>query len=133
MTLPRVSRQWMVHMLSTDFRAATLLDDVAIRPPAKYEMIIKNTAVGINANDVNFAAGAYLPGNKPPFPIGFEAVGTVIAAGEKALAKEGDHVAYTDNGAFAEYKTVRSFPNKNRQGSSLSHIRLCLTNLLISV
>lgn len=122
MTLPRVSRQWMVHMLSTDFRAATLLDDVAIRPPAKYEMIIKNTAVGINANDVNFAAGAYLPGNKPPFPIGFEAVGTVIAAGEKALAKEGDHVAYTDNGAFAEYKTVRSFPNKNRQGSSLSHL-----------
>ena len=107
MTLPRISRQWIVHKLSTNFRASTRLDDVEIKPPGKYDMIVKNVAVGINASDVNFTAGAYFPGVKPPFTVGFEAVGTVVAAGEKAMAKEGDHVAYMDNGAFCEYHTTR--------------------------
>ena len=100
-------------------------------------MIIKNHAVGINASDVNFTAGAYLPGVRqgfeltkiyqkinvnvlcfllivtftsfisPPFTVGFEAVGTVVAAGAKAMAKEGDYVAYMENGAFTEYQTTR--------------------------
>jgi len=70
-------------------------------------MIIKNHAVGINASDVNFTAGAYLPGVSPPFTVGFEAVGTVVAAGAKAMAKEGDYVAYMENGAFTEYQTTR--------------------------
>lgn len=43
----------------------------------------------------------------PPFTVGFEAVGTVVAAGAKAMAKEGDHVAYMENGAFTEYQTTR--------------------------
>ena len=49
-------------------------------------MVVKNVAVGINASDVNFTSGAYLPGVEPPFNCGFEAVGTVVAAGEKVLA-----------------------------------------------
>jgi len=117
MTLPRLSRQWLVHKLTPDFRSATRLDDVEIKPPGKYEMIVKNVAVGVSANDVNFAAGAYLPGTQPPFPIGFEAVGTVAAVGEKSIAKEGDHVAYVQNGAFGEYQTVTMSPNKNREGT----------------
>lgn len=43
----------------------------------------------------------------PPFTVGFEAVGTVVAAGAKAMAKEGDYVAYMENGAFTEYQTTR--------------------------
>ena len=62
MSLPRVGRQWFVTKLSTDFRASTTLKEVEIKAPGKYDMIIKNSAVGINASDVNFAAGAYLPG-----------------------------------------------------------------------
>ena len=44
------------------YRAATKLQEVNIQPPGPYDMIIKNHAVGINASDVNFTAGAYLPG-----------------------------------------------------------------------
>jgi len=101
----------MVHTLSTNFRASTRLDEVKIAPPGPYDLVVKNAAVGINASDVNFTAGAYFPGVKPPFSVGFEAVGTVVAAGKKAMAKEGDHVAYMENGAFADYMTVRKvFP-----------------------
>ena len=32
-------------------------------------MIIKNHAVGINASDVNFTAGAYLPGVRQGFEL----------------------------------------------------------------
>ena len=107
MSLPRISRQWFVHKLSTNFRAATQIKDVELAPPGKYDMIVKNLSVGINASDVNFTAGAYFPGVEPPFNVGFEAVGTVVAAGEKAMAKEGDHVVYMENGAFCDYQTVR--------------------------
>ena len=68
-------------------------------------MIIKNTSMGINASDVNFSSGAYLPGIQPPFNCGFEAVGTVVAAGPGAQLKEGDHCVYSDYGAFSEYHT----------------------------
>ena len=112
MSLPRVGRQWMVQTLSTNFRASTRLDEVKIAPPGPYDLVVKNAAVGINASDVNFTAGAYFPGVKPPFSVGFEAVGTVVAAGKKAMAKEGDHVAYMENGAFADYMTVRKGNNR---------------------
>lgn len=116
MSLPKIGRQWFVHSLSTNFRASTRLDEVAIKMPGKGEALVKNVAVGINASDVNFSAGAYDPSQKPPFVCGFEAVGTVIAAGEHSMFKEGDHVAYMNNGAFGEYQTIQvgfSVPDPN--------------------
>jgi NADPH:quinone reductase-like Zn-dependent oxidoreductase len=111
MSLPRVSRQWLVQKLSQNFRESVALQEVPLAEPTGREMIIKNHAVGINASDVNFTSGAYMPGVKPPFPCGFEAVGTVVAAGPKAMAKEGDTVCYMEYGAFADYQTTsKVFP-----------------------
>ena len=106
MSLPRVTRQWLVQKLSQNFRESVALQEVPLAEPTGREMIIKNHAVGINASDVNFTSGAYMPGVKPPFPCGFEAVGTVVAAGPKAMAKEGDTVCYMEYGAFADYQTT---------------------------
>lgn len=100
-----------MNKLTSDFRAATKIIEEKIPTPGKREMIIKNTSVGINASDVNFSSGAYLPGIQPPFNCGFEAVGTVVAAGPGAQLKEGDHCVYSDYGAFSEYHTVKkAFP-----------------------
>ena len=99
------NRRIIVNKLTSDFRAATKIVEEKIPAPGKREMIIKNTSVGINASDVNFSSGAYLPGIQPPFNCGFEAVGTVVAAGPGAQLKEGDHCVYSDYGAFSEYHT----------------------------
>lgn len=109
--LPKVNHRIVVQTLTSDFRAATKFIEEPIAPLGKRDMLIKNVACGINASDVNFASGAYLPGVKPPFPCGFEAVGTVVAAGANAQLKEGDHCVYTEYGAFAEYTTIKkAFP-----------------------
>lgn len=106
-----ISRRIIVNKLTSDFRAATKIVEEKIPPPGKREMVIKNLSVGINASDVNFTSGAYLPGLQPPFNCGFEAVGTVVQAGQNSQLKEGDHCVYSDYGAFSEYHTVKkAFP-----------------------
>ncbi len=63
--------------------------------------------LGINASDINFTNGKYLPGVRPPFDAGFEAVGRVAAVGEGVQRyKVGDAVGYVQFGAFAEMHEV---------------------------
>ena len=90
MIIPIATRRISVNKLSSDFRAATSIIEEPVAAPVA-EMIIKNLSVGIDTSDVNFLSGAYLPGVKPSFNCGFEAVGTIVAAGPKAMLKEGDH------------------------------------------
>ena len=44
--------------------------------------LLRNSVAGVNASDVNVAAGRYTPGAVPPVDLGFEAAGEVIAVGE---------------------------------------------------
>uniref|UniRef100_A0A8D2HRJ4 15-oxoprostaglandin 13-reductase n=1 Tax=Urocitellus parryii TaxID=9999 RepID=A0A8D2HRJ4_UROPR len=64
--------------------------------------------VGINASDINYSAGRYDPSVKPPFDIGFEGIGEVVALGLSASATHsvGQAVAYVTPGSFAEYTVV---------------------------
>ena len=47
-----------------------------------------------------------MSGVEPPFNCGFEGVGTVVAAGDKAKLAVGDHVCYCDVGAYTLYHTM---------------------------
>ncbi|RCH86852.1 hypothetical protein CU098_008616, partial [Rhizopus stolonifer] len=70
-------------------------------------VIVKNYYVGINASDVNFTNGKYIPGIKPPFDVGFEALGEIVAVGSSVSKdKIGSFVIYTQYGAFAEYVEI---------------------------
>ncbi|KAM3929416.1 prostaglandin reductase 3 isoform 2-T2 [Leptodactylus fuscus] len=64
--------------------------------------------IGINASDINFSSGRYDPSVKPPFDIGFEGIGEVVALGLSASKNftVGQPVAYVKSGAFAEYTIV---------------------------
>uniref|UniRef100_A0A673V3M9 15-oxoprostaglandin 13-reductase n=1 Tax=Suricata suricatta TaxID=37032 RepID=A0A673V3M9_SURSU len=64
--------------------------------------------VGVNASDINYAAGRYDPSVKTPFDVGFEGVGEVVALGLSASAHYavGQAVAYIAPGSFAEYTVV---------------------------
>ena len=72
----------------------------------EYEVVIKNIYLGVNAADITWTLGTYMPGVEPPFNCGFEGVGTVVAAGDKAKLAVGDHVCYCDVGAYTLYHTM---------------------------
>ena len=84
-----------------DARAAVLLEaggdpelaDVTIRPPVDDEVLVRIDAVGICHTDVSVAAR--WPTKRMPMVFGHEGVGTVVAAGPRASAAEGQQVVLT--------------------------------------
>ncbi|KAI8988842.1 orotate phosphoribosyltransferase [Pilobolus umbonatus] len=69
-------------------------------------VIVKNYHVGINASDVNFTNGKYIPVH-PPFDVGFEAIGKIVAVGNELPENLlGNYVLYSQYGAFSEYVEV---------------------------
>lgn len=106
--LPVSCRKLVVHTLSPNFRSSTEIRDVAIPTEVKpTEVIVRNEVVGINASDINFTAGVYKPGVKPPFDAGFEALGRIVAVGSQVSSVAlGDTVVSQAFGAFTEYQVV---------------------------
>lgn len=108
-SIPTSMKKLVVTQLSPDFRkAVTLMPSVPVPVPGDGELLIRNRYVGINASDINFSSGRYDASVKPPFDIGFEGIGEVVALGLSASKNftVGQPVAYVKSGSFAEYTTV---------------------------
>eukprot|EP00759_Apiculatamorpha_spiralis_P045703 PhF_6_TR4248/c0_g1_i1/m.5745/K07119/K07119; uncharacterized protein len=109
--LPKSFRKIVVNKLSTDFRACTEIVTTpmptALRPG---RILVRNYVVGINASDINYTAGVYKPGVKPPFDCGFEALGVVVAtADDVKQINIGDAVVSMTYSAFSEYQELPVF------------------------
>ena len=80
-------RKLIVTKLTPSFREGTAIVAAHLPPtgPTPTQIYVRVQYCGINASDVNASAGRYSPGAKPPFDIGFEAVGIVSAAGQAAI------------------------------------------------
>uniref|UniRef100_M4BJE4 Enoyl reductase (ER) domain-containing protein n=1 Tax=Hyaloperonospora arabidopsidis (strain Emoy2) TaxID=559515 RepID=M4BJE4_HYAAE len=98
------SRKIVCKKLSTDFRACTAIVSYHLPALKHDDVLVQIKYCGINASDINYTNGSYLPGVQPPFDCGFEAVGIVldVGPGVKKLQK-GDAVVSTSYGAFAEH------------------------------
>ncbi|KAI7861499.1 putative oxidoreductase [Spinellus fusiger] len=111
MSIPTEFRKLEAIAIGNDFekvtRLVTVRYDSLLNNLAPGNVVLKNIYVGINASDVNYTNGKYVAGIKPPFDVGFEALGQVVAVGAK-IPKEaiGKFVVYTQYGAFAEYISV---------------------------
>ncbi|KAJ0395025.1 hypothetical protein P43SY_003238 [Pythium insidiosum] len=102
------TRKIVCKKLSTKFRECTAIETHELRAPAAGEVVVQVRYVGINASDINYTNGAYLPGVQPPFDCGFEAVGVVVETGPKVRTlKKGDAVVSMSYGAFAEYLVAK--------------------------
>mmetsp|Transcript_33517 Transcript_33517/g.79290 ORF Transcript_33517/g.79290 Transcript_33517/m.79290 type:complete len:348 (+) Transcript_33517:116-1159(+) len=101
-------RKIVCEKLGTNFREVTrIVSSKLSLAPATGHVLVRNEYLGINASDINFTNGTYLPGVQPPFDTGFEAVGKVVGVGEGVShLKVGQPVCYSAFGAFAEYKEV---------------------------
>lgn len=107
--MAKVNRVLEVHTLSSDFRQATRAVSRAVPTPKPRQVVVRNHWLAINASDINFTSGRYLPGVEPPFDAGMEGLGEVVAVGSDVKnLKAGDAVAVSGYGMFAEYKAVNA-------------------------
>lgn len=82
--------------------------DAPVPEPGDEEVLIKQTAVGMNFLDIYYRSGMY-PLERYPFTPGIEGCGIVIRPGKKTKhVMVGDRVAYAMGplGAYAEYRVI---------------------------
>lgn len=90
-----------VFETSSDFAAATKVVQVPLVLPGAGRIRVRNHFCGVNASDVNIAAGGVVP-----FDIGGEGLGVVDEVGEGvecARFKVGQNVLYFGRAAYSEY------------------------------
>lgn len=80
-------------------------EKVALPPPAKGQVLVRNTAIGLNFIDTYHRSGLY---SVPlPFTLGSEGVGIVEAVGEGVShVSAGQRVGYFGAGAYASHTLV---------------------------
>lgn len=104
--LPRTYQKLTAVKTHDDLREAATLLTVDLEDPAPGELLVQNHVTGVNAADYLMAAGRYLMPTPPPYDLGAESVGVVVAVGEGVSGfKEGDAVMALGAG-YREYFTV---------------------------
>jgi NADPH:quinone reductase len=85
------SRRWRVRALGSPEQALRL-ESAPVRTPAPDQVVVKVAAVGLNFPDLLLCAGRYQERPPLPFSPGYEAAGTIAAAGAEAGHAGGDPV-----------------------------------------
>ena len=102
------SRRWRVRALGSPEQALRL-ESAPVRAPAAGEVVVRVAAVGLNFPDLLLCAGRYQERPPLPFSPGYEAAGTIAAAGPGTGAAIGASVLVVPelpDGALQEYLTV---------------------------
>lgn len=133
--IPKVHRKLVAVTLSNRFRDAVRVQTTETPRPGHGELLVRMKYVGINASDINWTAGRYIPGAMPPLDTGFEGLGEVVAVGEAECGefKPGDSVVVMQPGAFSEYLLLRAriaFPVPQLDPG---FIPLCVSGLTASI
>lgn len=103
-------RKLSVKQLSQDFKSAVEIVEVDIPDPAPNEILILNKFAGVNGGFDTLLCRGDIPyiSLTPPFDLGVEAVGEIVAVGNNVThLKIGDAVATTiRGGGYREYQVV---------------------------
>ena len=78
LSLPKNCRKLVGVSLGTRFREVVQLQTVPTPRAKPRELLVRMRYAGINASDINWTAGRYLPSIQPPFDTGFEGLGQVV-------------------------------------------------------
>jgi NADPH-dependent curcumin reductase CurA len=105
-------RKLIATQLDKDFKSAVRIVEVTLRQPAAQEILIRNKFAGVNGGFDTLLCRGEVPyvNLTPPFDLGVEAVGEVVAVGEQVLDFQvGDAVITTvRGGAYREYQLVNA-------------------------
>ena len=109
MSLPKTYQKLVAIQPDPDLRKACEVQEVALTPPAAGQVLVKTAYAGVNAADYMMAQGTYLAPTPPPFDMGGEASGVIVAVGEGVQGfKEGDAVLSIGDGGYREYFTAKA-------------------------
>lgn len=108
--IPQSYRRLVATQPSRDFRRAVEIIELDFPTPAADEIVIHNHYAGVNASDLNISAGVYFTGSEPPFDMGVESIGEVVAVGSGvAHFKVGDFALSTKlGGGYSEYTRINA-------------------------
>jgi propanol-preferring alcohol dehydrogenase len=70
------------------------IEEVPVREPGRYEVLVKVIACGVCHTDLHAVDGDWPAKPKMPLIPGHEGVGIVVACGPEAFVKEGDAVEF---------------------------------------
>ncbi|MFW9263554.1 zinc-binding dehydrogenase [Nostoc sp. CALU 546] len=103
-------RKLRAKQLNQDFKSAVEIVEISISQPAASELVIQNKFAGVNGGFDTLLCHGDVPYINliPPFDLGVEAVGTVIAMGENVKDFQiGDAVVTTwRGGGYREYQVI---------------------------
>ena len=103
-------KKLVVKQFSSDFQSAIAIEEVPIPTPNAGEILIRNKFAGVNAGFDTLLCQGNVPyvNLTPPFDLGVEAVGEVVAIGEAVTDFQvGDAVATTGRGGgYREYQLI---------------------------
>lgn len=108
--LPNTYRKVVVTSASRNFREVAAIVEEPMPELSPTQILVKNHFAGVNASDLNIAAGVYFADAEPPFDMGVEATGEVVAIGDAVENfAVGDHVLTTlVGGGYREYFPIES-------------------------
>lgn len=110
MTHPETYRKLVIRQLTGDFRSSTGIVEESWRDPGQGEVVIRNLYAGCNAIfDTNLCRnGIRYVDVRPPFDMGIETVGEVVAVGAGVTAfRIGDCVAASRLGSgYRDYQVA---------------------------
>ncbi|MEH2336148.1 zinc-binding dehydrogenase [Nostoc sp.] len=103
-------RKLIAKQLNQDFKSAVEIVEISISKPAANELLIKNKFAGVNGGFDTLLCRGDVPYVNliPPFDLGVEAIGKVVAMGENVKNFQiGDAVITTARGGgYREYQVV---------------------------
>jgi len=103
MSLPQTYQKLVVIQSHDDIAQAVEVQEVPMEVPEASEIVVKTSYTGVNAADYLMAAGRYLMDTPPPYDLGAESTGVVVAVGSDVKhIKEGDAV-FAIGGGYREY------------------------------
>jgi prostaglandin reductase 3 len=109
MTHPKIYQKLVAIQPNPDIRQACAIQETKLSAPQADEVLVKTHYTGVNAADYLMAQGRYLAPTPPPFDMGAESCGEVIAVGaDVQTLKVGDAVLSIGDGGFCEYFTTKA-------------------------
>lgn len=102
-SVPETYQKLVVVQSHDDLRQAVEVQTVPMDQPAADEVLVRTMYTGVNAADYLMAAGRYLAATPPPYDLGAESVGEVVAAGADVTGIAVGDAVFAMGGGYREY------------------------------